>query len=206
MFENFTACAMRSIAIAIDKTHAFERQKVDTDLLLLAIITDRNIAAPMLLEHGISKDATKRLITSGCVNTPTVIPIPFEPACKHVLKKAQELARQMNHAQVTTAHLLLSIVTSPECDGAQILEAVKAKCLSSLEGVIKAQLVEAMKEPMVEHIEQPTLTREEQLDKMVEIARRFPDDWEEQMKTILSACGITAAEIRAELRKKLSFE
>lgn len=198
MFENFTGCAIRAIANAMDSATPFGHDKVDTDLMLLSLASDDCIASNVLSEHGISTDAIRRYIVFG-VSQPKV-EVPFKQKCKEAIAAAREYALKMGHPSVTTAHLLISIVTSKDCDGAQILEAIKGNALPDLEVALKTRLLNAMQDPSVEHIDQTSPSRDELVRRLALIARNIAD-WEQQLKNALEVAGISASEIRAELRK-----
>lgn len=198
MFENFTAISIKAIAIAMDQAATFGHEKLDTDLLLLGIASTECIGSKALRAQNFQTADIGRFIAFE-VGKPR-IEIPFKPKCKGVFAKAQLLAKEMGHSKVTTGHLLLSMILSPDCDGAKILDAIKSRSLPALEKEIRTLLGEMMTDPQVEHIEHTIRSREERLRHFAEIAKSIPD-WEDQLKNILKMNQMSEAEIRAEMRR-----
>ncbi len=97
-----------------------------TEHLLLALADDNtSVAGALLNRHGLSVkkiiEVMKRHMDVNFVEEDNGITPPFTPRCEHIIKRSAEEAARFGKSVVGTEHLLMSLLSEPECIAIEIM-------------------------------------------------------------------------------------
>ncbi len=125
---NFTARSRRALMAAGDESAALKHEYVGTEHILLALLHDTECLAYARLNNlGVNLDAMEALIGAtlkpGQSELPAGSPRPYTSRTKKVLELAMAAARDDNHSDVRTDHLLHGMLREKIGIGAQVLAA-----------------------------------------------------------------------------------
>jgi uncharacterized protein (TIGR02246 family) len=124
MFERFTEKARRAIFFARYEASQYGSMSIETEHLLLGIVReDHTLVRRFLSEKGGAqslRDEIESQITRG-ERLSTAVEIPISAECRHILNKAAEAAKRMDHKHVGTEHLLLGVLCEEDCRAARLL-------------------------------------------------------------------------------------
>lgn len=126
MFNRFTERARKVLLLAKEEARRFNHDYIGTEHILLALITEREgVAAVVLQNLGINLEVVKQE-TEKLMHPEGQIPVtsgdlPFTPRAKKVLELSAEEARNMGHNYIGTEHLLLGMLKEKEGVASQIL-------------------------------------------------------------------------------------
>lgn len=129
---NFTERVRKTLAMAREEAVALHHEYVGTEHLLLGILREGNGVASTVLDNLHVDDTALRGIvlrmTKAGDRSRNVGPdLPYASRAKHVLEKAMEEARTLNHSYVGTEHLLLGLLREGQGLGAAALGEVGVK-------------------------------------------------------------------------------
>ena len=124
MFERFTEKARRTIFFARYEASQYGSPSIDTEYLLLGLLReDQQLARRLMKPFGSLESLREEIethITRG-ERISTSVEMPLSPRCRRILRHAAEEAERLGHKHVGTEHLLLGILTEPDCLAAQVL-------------------------------------------------------------------------------------
>src|SRR5687767_4123671 len=112
MFERFTDCARKAVAIAQFGGRNFTYTTIGTGHLLLGLTVDNGgVAERALAQFEVDAERLRAAIVDrsgpGLVDTPGHV--PFTPKAKNVLELSLREALQLGHNYIGTEHLLLGL-------------------------------------------------------------------------------------------------
>jgi ATP-dependent Clp protease ATP-binding subunit ClpC len=132
-----TPRAKKAIEYAVEESRNLGHNYIGTEHLLLGLLREHDgIAAQVLMGLGIAIEQTRKevvdLLGAGsgaqaarpATRGPYVAPTPTwhqSPGARRVIAYAAEEARNLNHNQVGTQHLLLGLLREADGVGAQVL-------------------------------------------------------------------------------------
>lgn len=126
MFNRFTERARKVLLLAKEEARRFNHDYIGTEHILLALITEREgVAAVVLQNLGVNLDVvkqdTEKMMHPEGTPPATSGDLPFTPRAKKILELSAEEARNMGHNYIGTEHLLLGMLKEQEGVAAQIL-------------------------------------------------------------------------------------
>jgi len=143
VYERFTQNARKVMQLANQEGHRLNHDYIGTEHVLLGIIKEGScVAAQVLKNLGLDlltlRSEVEKLV-SPAQQGPALGKLPHTPRLKKALEYAMEEARNLNHPEVGTEHLLLGLLREEEGLAAQVLrklevdvEAVRDETLSLL--------------------------------------------------------------------------
>ena len=124
MFERYTEKARRTIFFARYEASQYGSPSIATEHLLLGLLReDQQLARRLMKPFGSLESLREEIethITRG-ERISTSVEMPLSPRCRRILRHAAEEAERLGHKHVGTEHLLLGILTEPDCLAAQVL-------------------------------------------------------------------------------------
>ncbi|NCS32621.1 AAA domain-containing protein [bacterium] len=130
--ERAKGVLQKATVIAQDHKHGM----LDTEHLLLALISDETVGKRLLTELGVSIEETKKYIEATVPHgTSPITQIEYGPRAKRVLELAFDEARQLGHNYVGSEHILLGLIREGEGLAAQIFKKVGVTLLSAREKI-----------------------------------------------------------------------
>jgi len=143
--DKFTIKSQEALGAAEELARSGGHQEVSSEHLLLALIRqDGGVVAPILARLGTETGLITAGLEEALKEKPKVsghgLEVYFSPSVQAILEKALKIAPEMKDAFVSTEHLLLAIIDSPESGAAGILKARGVtrdgilKALSSIRG------------------------------------------------------------------------
>lgn len=129
---NFTERVRKTLALAREEAVALHHEYVGTEHLLLGILREGNgVASSVLNNLQVDDDALRgivlRMTKAGDPSRHVGPDLPYASRAKHVLEKAMEEARTLNHSYVGTEHLLLGLLREQKGLGAAALDEAGVK-------------------------------------------------------------------------------
>jgi len=126
MFNRFTERARKVLLLAKEEARRFNHDYIGTEHILLALITEREgVAAVVLQNLGVNLDVvrheTEKLMHPDAQTQNATGDLPFTPRAKKVLELSAEEARNMGHNYIGTEHILLGMLKEKEGVASQIL-------------------------------------------------------------------------------------
>ncbi len=143
--DKFTIKSQEALAAAEELARAGSNQEVSTEHLLLALIRqDGGVVGPLLARLGTETGLITARLEDALKRAPKVsgqgVEVYYSAAIKGLLEKSLKIASEMKDAFVSTEHLLLAILDTPESEAAGILKSNGVtrdgilKALSSIRG------------------------------------------------------------------------
>jgi|GEM_PF-5785151 len=126
MWQRFTERARRAILIAQEEAGLLQSKEVTTSHLLLALLTETDSPAGQFLQAtGLSADGVRQVLAdqSSAIAVPVGSQLSVE--MKNLLGDAAQVARELQHHDIDSHHLLLALLSSPKSDAAKILQPPK---------------------------------------------------------------------------------
>ena len=126
MFDRFTSQACTAIVLSRQSAHELGHHTIDScDLVFGLIATSNAVAARVLTELGLSATALREHSVRGPqLSGSPASRIPFAAESRTVLDNALREALALGHISLTTGHLLLGVIVTPECAAARMLAAL----------------------------------------------------------------------------------
>jgi ATP-dependent Clp protease ATP-binding subunit ClpC len=127
MFDHFTNTARRAMAIANQETHRLGGNIIgDTELLLGILKQEHSSGAMVLSGLGINFGGVRRQLEQysrplSAGSPPSMLPQTLE--AKRAIESAINIARELGHNHVETAHMLLGLLRHPELGSSRVLAA-----------------------------------------------------------------------------------
>lgn len=133
------------MALAADEARKSGHEYVATEHILLALLTDEeSIGTRVFRALGVAPDRVReeveRLVPAGFGKT-RAKQLPFTPRAKKCLDRAGEEAKKLGFASVSSAHVLLGLVSEPEGVAAHVVLNLGV----ALEDVRKATLAQLVR-------------------------------------------------------------
>src|SRR5262249_13549097 len=125
MFERYTERARRAIFFARDETVQFPGTTVETEHLLLGLISaNKNVSTRFPGNKSAIESFREEIEGRPTIRqwVATAIDLPLSNECKRILAYAAEEAERLMHQHIATEHLLLGILREEKCMAAQILQ------------------------------------------------------------------------------------
>ena len=120
MFERFSDGAGRVLVLAGDESRRLGHGQIGTEHLLLGILADgRSFAARSLMSSGATLDAARTKVAEAVGVTTSVMVVggepsgedlPFTDRARRALERASRLSLRRRANQVSTEHVLLSVL------------------------------------------------------------------------------------------------
>lgn len=129
MTNRFTKKAENALKKAAEYSGELGHTYIGTEHILMGLCAERDsVSAKILLSHGVEADQIKRSVIeiSGRGISGKVSSENMTPGAKNLIEQSAVLAKKFSQSFIGTEHLLLSLVSTPECVGAKILESLKA--------------------------------------------------------------------------------
>ncbi|MBM7555948.1 ATP-dependent chaperone ClpB [Halanaerobacter jeridensis] len=124
--DNFTRKAQEGIAEAQYLAEDYNNQEVHTAHLLLALLSEEGITAPLLRKVGLNLDNLKQNLQKIINKYPKVYSdggeLYISNTLRKVLRKARQQAQKMDDEYISTEHLLLGILAEGNNKVADLLE------------------------------------------------------------------------------------
>jgi predicted dehydrogenase len=125
-FLNITPSAQQALTLARKQAESFNHNFVGTEHLLLGLMTlGRGTAFDVLGKMGLALDTLtdeiKSLVGTG-PDQKMIGNIPYTPRVKRVLALAAREARELNHPDVGTGHILLGLLREGDGVAARVLK------------------------------------------------------------------------------------
>ena len=124
MFEHFTDKSVQVIVLAQEESRALRQQFVDSEQVLLGIISEEtSTAASILKALGADLDRTRNEVQKlvGYGTDPLGNNIPFTPRAKAALIEALAQAKRFDHQYISPEHLLLGLIQEKESQAVKVL-------------------------------------------------------------------------------------
>jgi len=123
MFERYTQPSRHVIFLARDEAANYGSRHIESEHLLLGVITADNAIAERLAKDNMTElqiraEIEKRTNRGEPLQT---VEIPLSRECAKILRLAAKSADQLGHEMVEPEHLLLAILRVEDCLAAQIL-------------------------------------------------------------------------------------
>ena len=151
MWQRFTERARRAIMIAQEEAQQLHSSEVTTSHLLLALLGEtESPAAQFLQTTGINPDAVRAAIERPASAAAHPNGIPLSQEMKNLLTDAAQVARELQHHDIDSHHLLLALLGAPRGNAARLLEALHHNPQQ-----LRAQLEEQLKEGVLPIASQP---------------------------------------------------
>ena len=130
--------ATNAIQLAVEKAVAKKQRAVDTEHLLWAITSDRNVMYLVLKELGIKIDEMQSQIENlmSIGDSETTQPI-FSPRLQQVLQFSYEESRDLNHSYIGTEHLFLALIKENDGLASQQIKKYAITLPTARQAVIK---------------------------------------------------------------------
>jgi hypothetical protein len=116
--------------LANEEAQRFNHDYIGTEHILLGmLLLQEGVAAQILKKHGIAYNPVKDFITKGpalVVNSGPEVDerLPFTPLVKRVIDLAVREAQFLGHNEINYEHVLLGLLSAPDCVAAEILSRV----------------------------------------------------------------------------------
>lgn len=115
----------RLMAIAADEARRSGHEFVATEHILLALLTDEaSIGTRVFRALGVApervREEVEKLVPAGFGKT-RAKQLPFTPRARKCLDRAAEEAKKLGFANVSSAHVLLGLVSEPEGVAAHVV-------------------------------------------------------------------------------------
>ena len=124
--DNFTRKAQEGMAEAQYLAEDYNNQEVHTAHLLLALLSEEGIAAPLLRKVGLNLENLKEKLEKIITKYPKVYAddgeVYMSNALRKVLRKARQQSQKMDDEYISTEHLLLGIIAEGNNKVAKLLE------------------------------------------------------------------------------------
>jgi ATP-dependent Clp protease ATP-binding subunit ClpC len=124
MFERFTDRARRVVVLAQEEARALDHNYIGTEHILLALIRESDgVVAKVLESAGISLAAVRQRVEEiiGRGQHAPAGQIPLTPPAKKVIELALSESRVLDHHNIGTEHILLSLIREGDGVGARVL-------------------------------------------------------------------------------------
>ena len=129
MFEKFTDSARRAVVLAQEEARLLGHDYIGTEHMFLALVhTDsrsgpESVAGEALASVGASTETLRQRVLAAVGEgwSTSEGHIPFTPGAKRVFEVALDISRRKGDQHISTAHLLLSLLSEPNGVPAQIL-------------------------------------------------------------------------------------
>jgi ATP-dependent Clp protease ATP-binding subunit ClpA len=123
---NFTERVRKTLALAREEAVALHHEYVGTEHILLGILREGNgvamtVMSNLSVDDDVLRGVVLRMTKAGDPSRPVGPDLPYASRAKHVLEKAMEEARTLNHSYVGTEHLLLGLLREGKGLGATAL-------------------------------------------------------------------------------------
>jgi len=137
--DKFTIKSQEALSSAEELARAGSNQEITPEHLLLALIRqDGGVVGPLLARLGTETGLISAGLEGALKKAPKVsgqgAEVYYSSAVKLILEKAIKKTLEMKDAFVSTEHLLLAILDTPECEAGSILKANGV----TREGILKA--------------------------------------------------------------------
>lgn len=140
MWQRFTERARRAILTAQEEAGLLQSREVTTSHLLLALLTETDSPAGQFLQAtGLSADGVRQTLASQALAAPADSHLSQE--MKDLLTDSAKIAKELQHHDIDSHHLLLALLSSPESEAAKILQPPKPS-LKELHAGLLARLKE----------------------------------------------------------------
>jgi hypothetical protein len=123
--NRFTPRARNTLAAAMREAKAMGSRKVETEHLLLGLISEpEGVAAKAIVALGVTLEQIRARVGAARVVDSTAAPerIPFTPPARKVLELSLREALGLGHNYIGTEHLLLGILAEAKGDGGKVLK------------------------------------------------------------------------------------
>jgi hypothetical protein len=119
MFERFTDRARRVVVLAQEQARMLNHGYIGSEHLLLGILSDDNGARIALNAHAVTYPNARAELQMG-----TEVPsghIPFTTNAKKAIENSLRESQRLAHNEIRSEHLLLGILRTKKCSGAQVV-------------------------------------------------------------------------------------
>ena len=140
MFERYTETARRVIVSAKHKASLVGSPDIDTEHLLLGLLSkDKGLAHRFLGSPWAAEAIWRKIeqIRPVRAEIPLPVDLPLSSACKRVLAYAAEEADRLSNKHIGTEHLLLGLLREEKCLGAELLHEYGVHLASTREELIR---------------------------------------------------------------------
>jgi len=179
--DKFTIKSQEALGAAEELARSGSNQEITPEHLLLALIRQEGgVVGPLLERLGVETGLITRRLEEALKTLPQVsgagVEVYVSAKTREVLDKALKIATDMKDAFVSTEHLLLAVLDTPECKASTILRELGVnrdgilKALSSIRGSqsVQDQAPEEKYQAMMKYTRDLVeLARAEKLDPVI---------------------------------------
>jgi Clp amino terminal domain, pathogenicity island component len=114
MFDRVNDHGIKSILFAQEEAHSLGHPRVDTEHLLLGLLSsETGIAAESLKSAGVMLEETRARLKKNSDRWPSIsmaAEVPFAPDVNNVLELAWETARKLKQVNIGNEHILIGVI------------------------------------------------------------------------------------------------